>query len=64
MNAPRIPAEIPACLAKREEDAIYAWFSTRRLLVIKDGQQLTLSADDLRGLLRFVDANKIGEQLQ
>lgn len=63
MNAPRIPAEIPACIAKREPDAIYGWFSTRRLLVIKDGQQLTLSADDVKQLFNFVESCTIEEQL-
>lgn len=63
MNAPRIPAEIPACIAKREQDAIYGWFSTRQLLVVKDGKTITLSADDLLNLVRFIDRNTIEEQL-
>lgn len=63
MNAPCAPPEIPSCLAKREPDAIYGWFSTRRLLVIKDGQQLTLSADDVKGLFNFVEGCTIEEQL-
>lgn len=63
MNAPLLPVEIPSCLTKREPDAIYAWFSTRRLLVIKDGKQLTLSADDVKGLFSFVDGCTIEEQL-
>ena len=75
MNAPHSPIplpppltgegvrEIPGCIAKREADADYAWFSSRHLLVLKDGDTISLSPDDLRRLFAFVDANKIEEQL-
>lgn len=64
MNAPRTPPrEIPSCIAKREPDAVFAWSSVRRLEIIKGGKPTSLSADDLRGLLRFVEANQIQEQL-
>lgn len=66
MNAPTPPQdarEIPACIARREPDAEYAWSSRRRLQVLKGGEAVSLSADDLRGLLRFVETNQIQEQL-
>lgn len=63
MNAPRLPREIPTCIAKREPDAIFGWFSTRQLMIIKGEQTMTLSADDLLGLVRFIDRNTIEEQL-
>ncbi|MCX8017058.1 MAG: hypothetical protein N2690_04030 [Rhodocyclaceae bacterium] len=52
MNA---PIEIPAFLEKREPDAVYSWWSTGRLLILKDGGQVSLSRDDLAALRRFFD---------
>lgn len=63
MNAPQIPREIPSCIAKNEPDAIFGWFSTRRLLVIKDGVTVSLSADDVRKLGMFVEGCTIEAQL-
>lgn len=62
-NASRTPAEIPTCLAKREADADYGWFSHRRLLIVKGDITLSLSADDLRRLFDFIEANAIEEQI-
>lgn len=62
-NASRSRDEIPGCIARREPDAVFAWSSSRRLQVVKAGKTTDLSADDLRGLLRFVGANNIQEQL-
>ncbi len=62
-NASRAPAEIPACIAKREPDAAYGWFSNRRLQVVKGDQTLSLSAADLRALFNFVEASSIEVQL-
>lgn len=55
MNAPP-QREIPACLTKSEPDAVYGWFSTRRLLITKGGVDVSLSADDLVRLKRFFEA--------
>lgn len=60
MNAPIDPAllaslGIPGAIAKREPDAVFAWFSTNRLAIMKDGDAISLSADDVRSLARFVD---------
>ena len=55
--------DVPECIAKREPDAAYGWFSNRRLLVSKGDAAISLSADDLRGLLRFVETNQIEVQL-
>lgn len=61
MNAPLDPdllagLETPEFLKPKEPPAIYAWFSTRRLLVVKDGAHISLSADDVRALARFVES--------
>lgn len=52
MNA---PVEIPAFLEKKEPDAIYSWWSTGRLLILKGDGQVSLSRDDLANLRRFFD---------
>jgi hypothetical protein len=63
MNTPLLPSEIPSCIAKREPDAEYTWSSKRRLQVVKGDVTLSLSADDLRGLFSFVEANTIEAQI-
>lgn len=55
MNAPIAVSVIPGFLEKKELDAQFAWWSTGRLLIIKDGTQVSLSTDDLRSLRRFFD---------
>lgn len=60
MNAPIDPAllaglGIPGAIAKREPDAVFAWFPTNRLVIMKGGDAISLSADDVRSLARFVD---------
>lgn len=49
------PVEIPGFLRKQEPDALYAWWSTGRLLIVKDDTQVSLSTDDLTALRRFFD---------
>lgn len=63
MNAPRDPHDIPGCIAKREPDAEFAWFSNHRLLVSKGNAAVSLSADDLKRLLNFIEACAIEVQL-
>lgn len=55
--------EVPGCIARREPEAEYSWSSKRRLAVVKGEQTLSLSADDLRALFNFVEANQIEVQL-
>jgi hypothetical protein len=61
MNAPdtlhmlRGAVEVPDFLVKGEPDAIFAWFSTRRLAIIKGEVAISLSVDDVRALARFVE---------
>lgn len=55
--------ETPEFLKRAEAEALYAWWSSRRLLIIKDGATVSLCADDLRGLLRFLKASHVEEQL-
>lgn len=47
------PENVPSFLRK-EPPAIYGWFSSGRLVVIKDGDAISLSRDDLAGLRDFV----------
>lgn len=54
MNSP-IPLELPAFLQQREDLAQYALFSDGRLLIRKNGADLSLSPDDLRELRRYFD---------
>lgn len=67
MNAPTarkvLELEAPGILRREAPAATFAWFSTRQLLVIKDGDTITLSADDVRALGRFVEDSRIEEQL-
>lgn len=51
MNAPR---EAPDFLKRREPDAVFAWWSDGRLLIVKDDDQISLSGDDLLALRRFL----------
>lgn len=60
-NASRSRDEIPGCIARTEQAAEFAWSSRRRLQVTKGNKTADLSADDLRGLLRFVEQNRLGE---
>jgi hypothetical protein len=62
-NASRSIDAIPGCIAKREPDADFAWFSNRRLLIAKGDAAVSLSADDLRRFFDFVEANAIEEQI-
>lgn len=40
---------------ERAARAVYAWYSDRRLMVIKDGRQIALDAQDLVALRRFLE---------
>jgi hypothetical protein len=61
MNAPdplsmlRGAVDVPDFLVKGEPDAVFAWISTRRLAIIKGEVAISLSADDVRALARFVE---------
>ncbi len=51
MNAPR---EAPDFLKRKEADALFAWWSSGRLLIMKDKTKVSLSGDDLLALRRFL----------
>lgn len=53
MNARQTAQETPDFLRKKEPDAIYGWYSTGRLVILKADRQISLSADDLANLRRF-----------
>ena len=53
---------IPAFLRPADE-AIYLWSSERSLVIVKDGGNVTLTADDLRKLFGFCRATSLEEQL-
>lgn len=56
MNAPAdrkvLELEPPAML-RRSQPAKYGWWSDRTLMIVKDGETMTLDADDLRDLRSF-----------
>lgn len=56
MNAPEAlkPREIPAFLQRNEPLAQFAYWSSGRLLIVKDEQAISLSPDDLLEMRRFV----------
>lgn len=56
MNAPEVlkPREIPAFLLRTEPLAQFAYWSSGRLLIVKDEVTVSLSPDDLQELRRFV----------
>jgi len=49
------PLDVPSFLQKREPPALYAWWNTGRLLIVKDEATVSLSCDDLAELRRFFD---------
>lgn len=58
MNAPHakaIESPMPQFL-KREQPARYGWWSNHTLVIEKGEQRITLDADDLRALSRFVES--------
>lgn len=67
MNASHASApdarEVPGWIAKKQPDAVFAWVSTMQLDISKGDADVTLSADDLRRLMKFIDDNAIEEQL-
>lgn len=46
--------EPPLFLQRREAAAQFAYWSNGRLLIVKDGEQISLSPDDLAEFWRFV----------
>lgn len=67
MNAPTVRAVLdlqpPAFVLRQEPPAEYCWWSSRRLLIIKDGETISLSPDDMRHLFAFIEASRIDEQI-
>lgn len=61
MNAPATATTIPGFLQKNEPDAIFGWYSTGRLMILKADRQISLSTDDLANLRRFFDQFAPGE---
>ncbi len=55
--------DVPDFLQRTGPAAIYGWMSSRTLLIIKDGENISLCADDIVALIGFISANGIGEQL-
>lgn len=48
---------------KRGQPASFGWWSDRTLMIVKGDQVMTLDADDLRGMTRFVDGCNLDGQL-
>jgi hypothetical protein len=57
-----IELEAPSFL-KRKQPARFGWWSDGTLMIVKGDQEMTLDADDLRDLSRFVDGCNLESQL-
>jgi len=44
----------PPAFLRRDQPAIYGWFSSGRLVILKEGDAISLSRDDLAELRRFI----------
>lgn len=55
MNAPEKHLDlVPPAFLERRQPAKFGWWSDRTLMIVKGDQEMTLDADDLRGLARFI----------
>ena len=58
MNAPDrklLALDIPGAIRRAASPAHYGWWSNRTLQIIKGDDVITLDADDIRALLRFIN---------
>jgi len=65
MNAPEIKVlghSIPQCLLRRQP-ARFGWWSDHSLVIAKGDETITLDADDIRALARFVEGCNAVEQV-
>lgn len=65
MGAPDMQAqavEVPQFL-KRQQPARFGWWSDRTLMIVKGEETMTLDADDMRALARFVDGCNVEAQV-
>lgn len=44
----------PPAFLRREQPAIFGWFSSGRLVILKGGEAISLDRDDLADLRRFL----------
>lgn len=66
MNAPdrkHLDMVVPAFLEKAEQAAVCLWSSARRLVIVKEGDSVSLSPADIRVVLDFIDMCNVEGQL-
>ena len=65
MNAPEskvLECPVPQFLL-RQQPARFGWWSDRSLMIVKGNETMTLDADDIRALARFVEGCNAVDQL-
>lgn len=65
MNAPEtkvLERQVPQFLL-RQQPARFGWWSDRSLMIVKGTETMTLDADDIRALARFVEGCNAVDQL-
>ncbi len=66
MNAPDrkvLDLGIPAFLERAEQAAVCLWSSAKRLVIVKDGDTVSLSPEDIKIVLDFVAMCNVEDQL-
>lgn len=65
MNAPEtkvLERPVPQFLL-RQQPARFGWWSDHSLMIVKGNEAMTLDADDIRALVRFVEGCNAVDQL-
>lgn len=65
MNAPEtkmLARPVPQFLM-RQQPARFGWWSDRSLMIVKGDETMTLNADDMRALARFVEGCNVEGQV-
>jgi hypothetical protein len=60
-GTPALQGGEPPAFLRREKPALYGWFSSGRLVIVKDDTAISLDRDDLADLRRFFDQFDRGE---
>lgn len=65
MNAPEtkvLERQVPQFLL-RQQPARFGWWSDRSLMIVKGEETMTLDADDIRAMARFVEGCNVESQV-
>jgi len=65
MNAPerKVLDPAPPQFLMRQQPARFGWWSDRSLMIVKGEETMTLDADDMRALARFVEGCNLEGQV-